>query len=92
MRLIYLGLTALLLAGTMTVTATRDAKAACVVGVASWDVLWIRSGPSTRYGKVGSIPANACGVRINWDDCSGAWCRVYYRGVQGWSSTRLLRG
>jgi len=66
------------------------AKAECVVGVASWDVLWIRSGPSTRYDRVGSIPFNGCGVAVNWSACRGSWCRVHYRGVSGWAHTRYL--
>ncbi len=70
--------------------AAASADAACVRGVASWDVLWIRSRPSARSAKVGSIPSDACGVRVDWSRCRGAWCRVYYRGVSGWSHTRYL--
>lgn len=66
------------------------AEAACVRGVASWDVLWMRSGPNVRYSRVGSIPYDGCGVRIYWDSCAGAWCRVWYRGVSGWAHTRYL--
>ncbi len=72
-------------------TAPKPAEAACVVGVKSWDVLWIRSGPGIRYRKVGAIPYNACRVRVYWRTCRGFWCRVYYRGVRGWSHTRYLR-
>ena len=67
------------------------AHAACIVDVASWDVLWIRGGPSTRYQKVGSIPANGCGVRVDYSQCRGNWCRVYYRGVAGWAHTRYIQ-
>ena len=59
-----------------------------VAGVASNDVLWIRSGPSTRYRKVGSIPFNGTGVQNL--GCSRGWCRVRYRGVTGYSSARYL--
>ena len=60
-----------------------------VVGVASDDVLWIRSGPSSRYRKVGSIPFDARGVRNR--GCERRWCRVEYRGMRGWSHGRYLR-
>ena len=86
MRLIYAGL----ITAAMTFTSAPAAQAACVVGVASWDVLWIRSGPSTRYRKVGAIPHNGCGVRVYWRTCRRAWCRVRYRGVRGWAHTGYL--
>ena len=86
MRLIYSGLIAAILMGA----SMTGASAACVVDVASWDVLWIRSGPSTGYEKVGSIPHDGCGVRVFWSSCRGPWCRVRYRGVEGWAHTRYL--
>lgn len=88
MRIFYLALAAAALTFTAPVPS---AHAACVVDVASWDVLWIRSGPSTRYNKVGSIPSSGCGVRVDWSECRGPWCRVGYRGVWGWAHTRYLR-
>lgn len=60
-----------------------------VVGVASDDVLWIRSGPSARTRKLGAIPFDARGVRNL--GCRNRWCRVQYRGVRGWSHIRYLR-
>lgn len=66
------------------------ANAACVIGVARNDVLWIRSAPRASARKVGAIPYDACGVRIG--ACArGNWCRVYYRGISGWSNTIFLR-
>lgn len=70
---------------------SQSAKASCVKGVASWDMLWIRSGPSSKNRKVGAIPHNACRVRVYWNTCRGWWCRVSYRGVTGWSHTRYIR-
>jgi hypothetical protein len=61
MRVSFAVLTAAVLAVALNFSTPRPAQAACVVDVASWDVLWIRSGPSTRYQKVGSIPHNGCG-------------------------------
>ncbi len=77
--------------GFMQVDAARNpASAACVSGVASWDVLNMRSGPSARYRIVGAIPANACGVRIYWSRCSGNWCKVRYAGRRGWVNMRYI--
>ena len=70
---------------------SKPAHAACVTGVASWDVLWIRSRPTARSRKVGAIPYRGCGVRVYWSHCRRSWCRVYYRGVSGWAHTRYLR-
>ena len=59
-----------------------------VAGVSSDDVLWIRSGPSTRYRKIGSIPFNGAGIKNL--GCARRWCRVRYRGVTGYASQRYL--
>ncbi|MGF1651444.1 MAG: SH3 domain-containing protein [Hyphomicrobiaceae bacterium] len=60
-----------------------------VTGVASNDVLNIRSGPGVSYAKIGSIPPDTACV---WKSagCSGNWCRVSYAGVEGWANTRYL--
>lgn len=63
---------------------------ACVQGVKYWDVLWIRRWPSTKSRKIGAIPSDACGVRVNYNRCRGSWCKVKYRGVRGWAHTRYL--
>jgi uncharacterized protein YraI len=91
MRFLYSVLSASMLAAALTVAHMPSAHASCVYDVPSWDVLWIRSGPTTRAPKVGSIPSNGCGVRINFDNCRGQWCQVSYRGVIGWAHTRYLR-
>lgn len=77
-------------AAALGIATASAAEAACVVRVPSWDVLWIRARPTTRSQKIGAIPHDACGVRVDWSSCRGAWCRVYYRGVSGWSHTRYL--
>ena len=63
-----------------------------VVGVVRGDVLWIRSGPSVSYRKVGSIPYNGRGVSNLGCRRFGRsyWCNVEYGGVVGWSSGRYL--
>jgi len=68
----------------------RPGNGACVTGVPSWDVLWMRSGPGIRFRRVGSIPAYSCRVRVT-GPCVGNWCKVRYRGQRGWAHTRYLR-
>ncbi|MGI9522480.1 MAG: hypothetical protein ACR2PG_12605, partial [Hyphomicrobiaceae bacterium] len=46
-----------------------------VRNVASWDRLNIRSGPSHRRTKVGSIPPDGRGVHC-LGPCRGNWCRI----------------
>ncbi len=78
------------------VLAPRAAEAcACcgsyqVVNVAYNDVLNLRSGPSSRYRIIGSIPPGSGCVVIN-GPCSGNWCRVSYGGQSGWAHTGYLR-
>lgn len=40
----------------------------------------LRTGPSTSYSRITTIPA---GARIDIGRCSG-WCQVSYRGYHGW--------
>jgi SH3-like domain-containing protein len=60
-----------------------------VVGIANWDVLYIRSKPSTRGQKIGSIPPHGRGVR-KLGPCKGNWCRIAYQGTVGWASMMYL--
>lgn len=60
-----------------------------VSGVASWDRLNIRSGPGADYPVLGSIPPNGTGV-ICVGPCQGRWCRIEWRGAEGWTNTRYL--
>ncbi len=79
------------MAGFMQMDATGNAaQAACVVNVASWDVLWMRSGPGVHYRRIGAIPPKACGVRGYWNTCRGNWCKVRYAGRIGWVNQRYL--
>lgn len=92
-RFLSLATAGLLSAMALSLDATQTpAQAACVTGVASWDVLWMRAGPSVHYRRVGSIGPNACGVRVYWNSCvrGGRWCRVRYRGMRGWVNMRYI--
>lgn len=72
--------------------AVVPVQAWCVRGVAGWDTLRIRSGPSPHAPEVGAIPPSACNVTI-LGGCRGSWCPVSWRGRQGWSNaTYLSRG
>ena len=92
MKTLLFVLAAVAIATTALVTtAPKPAEAACVVGIKSPDVLWMRSGPGSRYRKIGAIPSHACDISIYWNTCRGFWCRVRYRGINGWTHTRYLR-
>ena len=60
-----------------------------VRGVADWDVLNIRSGPSSKRRIVGEIPPYGSGVHC-LGPCRGNWCRISWRGIVGWVHMRHL--
>jgi uncharacterized protein YraI len=61
----------------------------CVVGVAGWDTLRLRTGPGTGHPAIAGIPPRACGV-VRSGPCVGAWCAVRYRRHAGWVNTWYL--
>ncbi|MEM7399548.1 MAG: SH3 domain-containing protein [Pseudomonadota bacterium] len=82
-----LALGATLFAASAPLTGT-EAQAACVTGVASNDVLNIRSGPSTRFEITGFIRPGECGVVTGQRE--GNWIWVDY-GKGGYVNKRYLR-
>src|SRR5262249_35194471 len=58
-----------------------------VVGVASNDVLKIRSGPDATADIVKAIPFDGKGIRMV-GSCSGQWCPVGYLDAKGWVNRR----
>lgn len=72
----------------VTPIVATDADAACVSGVASGDVLNIRSGPGANFKIVGSIRPGECGIVTG--NRSGSWIWVDY-GRGGYVHTRYLR-
>lgn len=64
-------------------------RSSCVIDVARWDTLRIRSGPGVQHREVGEIPPRACGV-VDAGGCYGSWCRIAWRGQHGWVNTRYL--
>ena len=90
---VNLGLTlaiGLTVAFSASVFTAREAKAECVRSVPPGDVLWIRSGPGSRFSRIGSFGRHECNVRIFWGSCRGSWCRVAKGGRSGWAHTRYL--
>lgn len=60
-----------------------------VSGIRWNDTLAVRSGPSTRYRRIGDLPPDATGVEIL--ECSRRWCRIRYGNLVGWSYNKYLR-
>jgi len=47
----------------------------------------LRNGPGTRYRIIDTMPA---GAHVDVLGCSGAWCRVAWRGLVGYASAGYL--
>ncbi len=65
------------------------ATAAEAATVATLTDLNIRSGPGTGYAPITKLPQ---GTRLELGDCTKDlnWCRVYWRGAEGWASSHYL--
>jgi len=60
-----------------------------VVGIRWDDTLAVRTGPSTRYMRLGDLPPNATGIEVL--ECrSNGWCRIRYGTLVGWSYSKYL--
>ncbi|MGE0699066.1 MAG: SH3 domain-containing protein [Hyphomicrobiaceae bacterium] len=62
---------------------------ACVVHVAPWDTLRLRTGPGVGHEAIGGIPPGDCRV-VSAGGCRGDWCRVAWHGRIGWVNTSYL--
>ena len=60
-----------------------------VSGIRQNDTLAVRTGPSTRYTRIGDLPPNAYSIEIL--QCKHRWCRIRYGSLEGWSSGKYLR-
>ncbi|ESR26889.1 SH3 domain-containing protein [Lutibaculum baratangense] len=60
--------------------------ASAASGYATGDVN-MRTGPSTRYHRILTIPR---GAPVEIYGCSGSWCDTAYAGRRGWVSGRYL--
>jgi len=60
-----------------------------VRGVADYDVLNVRRGPSEQHAPIASIPPTGRRVEIT-GQCRADWCPIRYRGVTGWVNRYYL--
>lgn len=72
-----------LVAGLITASGAMAASALVTTD------LNLRAGPSTRYQSVGVLPDGAI-VDVRGCASGYSWCRVSYRGYEGWASSRYL--
>jgi len=47
----------------------------------------LRTGPGTNYQVIATMPGGAV---VDVEGCRSGWCRVEYRGREGWASARYL--
>ncbi len=50
----------------------------------------MRTGPSTRYPVITTIPAGGL-IFLNYCTRDGSWCDLTFRGAPGWVSARYIR-
>src|SRR5262249_34962123 len=60
-----------------------------VVKVRSDDVLNVRSGPSSDFEIVGSLPPGTRGIAIT-SACRSQWCPVKHQAMSGWVNSAYL--
>jgi len=71
------------------VSSYHSGRYARVSGIRWDDTLAVRTGPSTRYRRIGDLPPDATGVEIL--ECTRKWCRIRYGNLIGWSYAKYLR-
>lgn len=59
-----------------------------VVGVEDWDVLNVRSKPSARARKVGSLEPGTCGIEVLTE--RRGWSKIRSGGLVGWVNGKYL--
>lgn len=71
---------------SLALIAATGAQAAGGIATATIN---LRTGPGVQYASMGKIPN---GVSINVNGCTSGygWCRVNYRGINGWASSRYI--
>ena len=60
-----------------------------VTNISSDDMLNIRNGPRPTAPLIDKIPHDARGISI-LGRCKKIWCRIRYKGVEGWVNTKFL--
>lgn len=80
----------ILIAGTQASVACACCGTWRVSGLSPGDVLNVRTGPSVRYRKVGSL-LNGSGCIVKTGKCIRRWCPIYDNlETRGWVHTRYL--
>lgn len=70
-------------------SSSRQVALYRVRGVAEYDVLNVRRGPSEQHVSVAVIPPSGRSVEIT-GECQQSWCPIRYRGVSGWVNSYYL--
>lgn len=73
----------------VNVATSGDVALYRVRGVADYDVLNVRRGPSEEHASIASIPPTGRRVEII-GQCRADWCPIRYRGVTGWVNSYYL--
>jgi uncharacterized protein YraI len=74
------------LAGSLVISTFVVGTALAQDAVTTADVN-MRAGPGTQFQRLATLPA---GTGVDIASCTGAWCRVVYRGITGFVSRNLL--
>jgi uncharacterized protein YraI len=72
-----------LAAGILLVSASTAAAATVT------NPLNLRRGPGTGFGVITTMPP---GAHVDVLECGGAWCRVAWRGIEGFANASYLAG
>jgi uncharacterized protein YraI len=72
-----------LAAGVLLVSASTAAAAVVT------NPLNLRRGPGVGYRVIAAMPP---GTRVDVIECGGNWCRVAWRGIEGFASASYLAG
>ena len=70
-------------------SSSRQVALYRVRGVADYDVLNVRRGPSEQHVSVAVIPPSGRSVEIT-GECQQTWCPIRYRGISGWVNSYYL--
>jgi len=68
---------------------TAGAETYMVRGLANGDVLNIRETPSYQSKIISFVPPYGKGIE-KLARCTNGWCKISYRGMTGWSSSKFL--
>lgn len=70
-------------------SSSRSVALYRVTGVAGYDVLNVRRGPSEEHVQIAAIPPTGRRVEIT-GECREDWCPIRYGGITGWVNSYYL--